>query len=77
MIPVCVKCCLEMTCKKNGVWFVKKDDVARRGDRWSCNNCGNQVIIGFGRPVYYYEDQWNPIMALIAEGIDEAVFCNK
>ena len=52
--PICAKCKRLMHCKKNG-FLVNDPEVDGfestfwRGDLWTCNGCGAQVVIGFGR----------------------------
>ncbi len=52
MRPICVKCCKEMSCEKNGfiIRFIIKEQIAydKRGDMYKCSNCGCQVVIGLG-----------------------------
>ena len=56
--PVCLKCCEEMQCIKNGVsvvwgYFVHEDDKPRgqksAGDIYECQNCGARFVTCFGK----------------------------
>ena len=77
MGPVCVNCSVEMKCKRNEVWFIKKDDVARSGDLWACNCCKTEVLTGFGRPVYSFEKSWEELMDSIERGSVNVVFAKE
>lgn len=53
----CAKCCVELQCKKNGVYlihFIDSDpekgiDVVRSGDLWECPICGCEVVTGLAK----------------------------
>ena len=64
MGPVCATCRIGMRCKRNEVWFVKKNDVARNGDLWACPSCNAEVLTGFGSPVYVHTKPWEILMDL-------------
>jgi len=49
--PVCVKCRIEMRCARNGfaVFHGGSNPKAfSRGDRYRCQGCGAEVVVGFG-----------------------------
>ena len=45
--PVCVACAREMTCAEND-FAVKRGDSLWLGDRFGCDACGGEVVVGFG-----------------------------
>ena len=46
-MKICVTCRVEMTCEKNGVFFVWNEH-AYAGDVYKCPNCGNQTAVTGG-----------------------------
>jgi len=46
-IPLCVKCCIFMECKKNDVAIIYSH-FATIGDLYECSHCKSQVITRFG-----------------------------
>ena len=42
---ICPKCGVEMRCLKNGMTVNYKTDVAYSGDRYSCPECDNEVVL--------------------------------
>ena len=51
MIPICVKCCVAMRAKKNDflVRDCKPNATVWRGDKYSCPECGHEIVTGFGQ----------------------------
>jgi hypothetical protein len=49
MEPVCVKCSVEMRCKKNGVTAAGSTvpNYQRSGDKYYCPECGFEIVTGF------------------------------
>ena len=68
MNPVCVTCSEEMRCEKNehGVeidcGFGSKRFFA--GDRYGCKQCGQQVVVGFGRSIDSDQDNYEAATAI-------------
>lgn len=61
MRPVCVECSVEMRCVKNEHTVETLDHVGESltiasGDRYQCESCEVQVIVGCGRPLERHED---------------------
>jgi len=58
--PTCANCNIELTCEKNeipAIHFMNNNqkngiDELRYGDRWVCEKCGCQIIIGMGGVVF-------------------------
>ena len=52
MNPICIHCCLEMRCLKNGVKVAHEltPNHQRSGDKYGCSECGAEALIGFSKP---------------------------
>jgi len=50
MLPICSHCRLEMRCLKNSISVAYTSDPHnhRSGDMYGCDECGNEIITGFG-----------------------------
>jgi len=50
MLPICAHCRTEMRCLKNAisVAYASNPHKHRTGDKYGCEDCGNEIIIGFG-----------------------------
>ena len=54
--PICVKCRLEMRCKKNNRLVADPEaggfpSSYWLGDEWECPECGSRIVTGFGKPM--------------------------
>lgn len=48
--PICVPCQREMRCRKNDFMFFDYHAAAVwAGDKYGCECCGAEIVIGFGR----------------------------
>ena len=76
MNPVCFDCAVEMRCTRNAQTVRKSADDRREfsGDRFRCEVCGSQVVIGFGRAVTLTPDQQlDPGALVLAEPVPAGV----
>lgn len=61
--PVCVKCGVEMICARNDflvVHFTDNDrkkgvDSMRYGDKYRCEECGTEIVTGYGDVIFGYD----------------------
>ena len=49
-LPVCGDCLEDMGCIKNDYQVECGDGYVKNGDKYRCAECGNVVIVGFGKP---------------------------
>jgi len=64
-VPVCAKCQQDMVCAKNGVAVLDvtgdgTDYKITMADKWKCNICGCEVVVGFAQHalVHHYEPRF-------------------
>ena len=71
MNPICTECNIEMKCTENGVTVahIKNPLWLRKGDRYSCPHCRNEMITSLGEA---YESEEDPIV-VIEDAIDNAL----
>ena len=64
MVPVCVTHGKEMRCQKNGYRVLFNGMASYRGDMYQCPIGKEEVVIGFGAPVYQHEANFSSIAEL-------------
>ncbi len=54
-VPVCVKCRRTMKCAKNEYPVKVKGGGNYSGDKYACEGCGVEVVVGFGADLSHNE----------------------
>ena len=65
--PICVKCRVQMRCKKNDYLVADKasqgfPETYWLGDLWGCPQCGQQIVTGFGQPFTECPQDYRPLV---------------
>lgn len=45
--PICVHCCCNYQCERNGILVRLSPDAIISTDMYQCPNCGNRILSGF------------------------------
>lgn len=66
MRPVCINCCCQMECTKNGVQVhLESSDAYVSGDKYTCPECEWEIVTGFADCAVYYTEEPENVVARI------------